>query len=112
MKTDRDMITAWEKAAEDLRIRIVSPYSVGDEQFPVHIVSFGRAAGALPIWIGDQRSVRQAEARGYFISRLNPEVYYEYERAHFIETLVDWGWFGTPDDAPKWYKDEVAKMLG
>jgi hypothetical protein len=78
----------------------------------VHIPLFGRPAGALPIWIGDRRSRREAEAKGFFISFLNPEVYCKHDRAQFIETLVDWGWFGLPDDAPEWYKEALAKATG
>jgi hypothetical protein len=85
---------------------------VGNEPFPVHVRLFGRPAGALPIWIGDQRSRREAEANGYFVSLLNPEVYCKYDRSQFIDTLVDWGYFGKPGEAPAWYKDEVAKVKG
>jgi hypothetical protein len=112
MTTDRNMIAAWEKAADDLGIEVGSRHFMGDEQFPVHVPLFGRPAGALPLWIGDQRSRRQADAKGYYISWLNPEVYCKYDRGQFIETLVDCGWFGAPDEAPMWYKDEVAKVKG
>jgi hypothetical protein len=112
MATDRDMIAVWETASDDLGIEVGSPHFVGDEQFPVHVPLFGRPAGALPIWIGDQRSRHQAESKGYFVSMLNPAVYCKYDRAQFIETLVDWGWFAAADEAPKWYKDEVAKVKG
>lgn len=112
MATDRDMIAAWETAAVDLGIEVVSPHVVGDERFPVHVPHFGRPAGALPIWIEDRRPRRTAEADGYFVSMLNSEVYLNYTRAQFIETLVDWGYFGEADKAPGWYKDEVARLTG
>ncbi|MEX1231537.1 MAG: hypothetical protein WEB58_14915 [Planctomycetaceae bacterium] len=112
MATERDIIAAWQWAAAELGIEITSPFVVGDEEFPVHVPLFARPAGALPIWIGDQRARREAEATGYFISLLNPEVYCKHHRALFVETLVDWGWFGSPNDAPEWYKEAVAKMMG
>ena len=43
---------------------------------------------------------------------LNPEVYCKHDLALFVETLVDWGWFGSPDEAPEWYNDAVAKVTG
>ena len=110
MTTDSDMIAVWQEAANDLGFEVRSPHVVGAECFPVHVRMFGRPAGALPIWIGDQRSRHDAESKGYFVSLLNPEVYCKYNRAQFIETLVDWGWFGAPDQAPKWYKDEIANV--
>src|SRR5262249_61614471 len=60
MATERDMIAAWQWAADDLGIEITSPFVVGDEEFPVHVPLFGRRAGALPIWIADQRCRREA----------------------------------------------------
>src|SRR5438105_3023706 len=101
------MIAAWKWAAEDLGIEVVSPFVLGRDEFPVHIPLFGRSAGALPIWIGDQRSRRDAELKGFFVSLLNPEVYCKHDRALFIETLVDWGWFGSADRTPDWYKKAV-----
>ena len=112
MATDDDLIAVWQKAGYDLGFEVHSPHAVRSEFFPALVRMFGRPAGTLPIWLGDQRSRRDAESAGYFVSLLNPEVYCKYDRAQFIETLVDWGWFGAPDEAPKWYNEEVAKLLG
>jgi hypothetical protein len=105
--TDRDMIAVWVTAADDLGIQMDLPYYVGDEHFPVHIPSFGRPAGTLPLWIGDRRSRIRAEAAEHFISMLNPDVYSSYDRSKFIEMLVDWGWFGTPEEMPEWFKQGI-----
>lgn len=109
---ERDMIDAWQRAAVDLQIEVRSPCIVENQSFPVHILFFGRPAGTLPILIGDQRSHSGAEAKGFFISLLNPEIYCKYNRAQFIETLVDWGWFGSPSEVPNWYKDELVRGKG
>jgi hypothetical protein len=37
-----------------------------------------------------------------FCSLLNDDQYGEFERDHFIDTLNDWGWFGS-GDPPGWY---------
>src|SRR5262249_60454962 len=87
---EHDMIIAWQRAAQDLGIEVTSPYLVGGEAFPVHVPLFGRPAGALPVLIGDRRSRREAEAKGFFISLLNPAIYGNYDRANFVEMLVDW----------------------
>ena len=36
----------------------------------------------------------------------------EYDREIYIETLNDWGWFGSPDDAPKWFSGGFGKHGG
>src|SRR5262245_40554847 len=112
MTTDCDMSAVWGTAADDLGIEVGSHHVVGNERFPVHVRHFGGPAGALPIWLDELRPRREAESNGYFISWLNPAVYCKYDRAQFIEMLVDWGYFGDPDQAPAWYKDEVAKAKG
>jgi hypothetical protein len=110
MQTENAMIAAWQNAADDLGIEVASPFIVDGEPFPVHVPLFGRPAGALPVLMGDQRSGRAAEARGFFLSLLNPDLYCKYDRSQFIETLVDWGWFGSLDDTPGWYLKEVSKL--
>jgi hypothetical protein len=61
-------------------------------------------------WFGDTRSRGDAEAKGFYFSFLNPELYCQYDRAQYIETLVDWGRFGPPESAPRWYTEEVARF--
>ena len=112
MTIDRELVSAWRDAAADLRIAIHVPYIMRDETFPLHVPAFGSPSGALPLWIGDTRSRNEAEANGYFVSLLNPVVYCKYDRANFVEMLVDWGWFGEPNEAPQWYKDEAARITG
>jgi hypothetical protein len=108
MATEPELIAAWQWPAAELGIGVTSPFVIGDEDFPFYVPLFGRSAGALPIWIGDERPRHDAEANGFFISLLNPQVYCRRDRALFVETLVDWGWFGAPHGAPKWYQEVVS----
>jgi hypothetical protein len=112
MSDEQGMIAAWQEASEDLGIAVVSPHLVDGESFPVHVPLFGSPVGALPVLISDQRYRGNVEEKGYFVSLLNPEVYCKYDRGLFIETLVDWGWFGSTGEAPAWYACEVAKLMG
>jgi hypothetical protein len=67
---------------------------------------FGSPAGALLFCIGKEPSatqLRAIEAAGYFYSSLNAESYGSYAERAFIDTLNDWGYFGSPSGKPTWY---------
>jgi hypothetical protein len=105
---DQRVVDAWRAAAIDLGIEVVSPFVLeGFDGEPVEFLAlvrgFGCAAGTL-ITTTD-RDVEFAfalsDARGYYASGLNPEHYSTYDRAEFMDTLNDWGWYG-PGAAPAW----------
>ena len=103
------LIQAWQMAAQDLGIDIVSPYALkmksGEEvQADVLVTDFGpilvatEASGETFRRLGDQIA-----AEGYGWSLLCGEEL-TYDREHFIEILNDWGWAGPGDRRPEWCK--------
>jgi hypothetical protein len=56
--------------------------------------------------------VLSADARsaGYGYSFVNGELYCRYDRAHFVETLTEWGYTGPIERRPRWM--EVPTALG
>lgn len=106
---NRTMITTWAYAAEQLKLKIASPFKIitKDNQwieFLLLVEDFGSVKGTL---IGDINHSAQnskiATEFGYYFSALNPENYSLYNENLFIDTLNDWGYFGAPENKPSWY---------
>ncbi|HET7083456.1 MAG TPA: hypothetical protein VFI23_01705 [Rhizomicrobium sp.] len=99
MAIDNQMSNAWAQAAADLGIRVIAPFSLiaGDEElnFEAFVPDFGSAEGAV---VMSEISERKLDR---WFSILYPS-YRQYDRAHFIETLDDWGWFGA-GKPPDWF---------
>jgi hypothetical protein len=90
----------WAQAADDLGL-IVTPF-----RRAVRIRDFGSPHGTVCVFRGAPAGARfllwhDAKRLGLFWSAL-AEPYQEYDRALFIETLNDWGWYGD-GDPPNWY---------
>jgi hypothetical protein len=99
----------WREAAGDLGIDVAAPHILLDDAEAVTCVAwvkdFGSAAGtAVGVMHRHQPEVaRLAKKLGLYVSFINPDVYRSFDRDLFIETLNDWGWFGTDGGAPSWY---------
>jgi hypothetical protein len=98
---DQAMISAWHEAAADLGFRLQAPYDAGGgaedaiwvEGFlPDFSTPNGMIFTAYDEWPMDT---------DYWCSGLTSS-YHRYDRAHFIDTLQDWGWCGAPDEKPEW----------
>jgi hypothetical protein len=105
---------AWCKAAEDLGIEVVAPFSAElpgghKRQFVALVKRFGTANGTLINLLSDSFAGTLdedggfAEQLGFCYSQLNPACYEVYEREHFIDTLIDWGWADAERTPPDWY---------
>jgi len=101
---------AWEQAALDLGLEIEMPFCLdtdtGQIKFMLLIKYFGKPKGTLIQALNggfdmDNRDIPQKY--GYYCSFINPVHYKHYDRATFIETLTDWGFFGQPENKPIWY---------
>jgi len=120
---NRDVIAAshaaraWREAAADLGIRFESPFPMQR-----HGATYW-CAGLLPDFGGPRGAIiasRQshddvfdvAEALGFYASGLSPYHYETYERASFVETLNDWGWFGDASRKPSWFAGAVGRHGG
>jgi len=106
---DQRLIAQWRAAAEDLGIRVTAPVEVKDgsggsfacEAF-VH--DFGSSNGGLVLSRKTERRVRaQLRSSGLWWSGGERPQSTNYVRKHFVQELVDWGWFGQPGGEPDWY---------
>jgi hypothetical protein len=106
------VILAWRQAADDLQIKIQSPFvlTTADNrtiQYSLLIENFGSKPGTLILSTDEMTEFSTAEQFGYFCSTLNPDSYSTYDRANFIDTLNDWGYFGDTSKKPNWYSGKA-----
>ena len=107
---DQYVLNAWKTAAKELGISIEVPFELQFDSGEVIndlllIKDFGGKAGTVIFGMNHERFseiFKNAEKKEYFCSGLNTEVYKEYNRQIFIETLNDWGYFGEEKDKPDW----------
>jgi hypothetical protein len=113
---EKRLVAHWLQAAEDLGVRVTAPIGLADAsgrpftcEALVH--DFGSPTGAVVVSPKTERRVR-ANLRS-----LGDKVWVSgsarrlpaYSRAHFIEVLVDWGWFGEAGAEPEWYLERVPR---
>ncbi|MBN2005475.1 MAG: hypothetical protein JXA21_19105 [Anaerolineae bacterium] len=110
-KKDTAMTKAWLKAQEDLGIEVEIPFTIPAPypcQFLGLVKHFGGPKGTILLSINDdfEAAFQFIASLGYYSSALNPLSYSKYDRVRFIETLDDWGWYGSREDKPDWYTGE------
>jgi len=109
---------AWRAAARDLDIRFRSPYRLSAQDQPGIwccglLPDFGGTKGTVILGrFSSSVAEGLAEEQGYYTSGLNPLYYEYYERAHFEETLNDWGWFGEIAASPPWFRGGLGRHGG
>jgi hypothetical protein len=105
---------AWINASKDLGIIYIHPFTFKTkdgnqvETTGGLLPDFGGPNGTLLQTRFDSDDVYEAEensAIDYYSSGLNPHSYEPYNRELYIETLIDWGWFGKANP-PSWYKTQ------
>jgi hypothetical protein len=107
---DQLLADQWSKAADDLSIRVSAPVDVSTPdgstiRCEAHILDFATPRGAIVL----SRTSAVAFFDAFPDEATRPWAsiaYYlgaTYDRAHFVETLDDWGWFGGEGEAPSWY---------
>ena len=109
-RDENELARAWETAATDLDIRITHPFVLrsasahDDFTFIALVHDFGNQAGTLIVTTAEEcvPLAHAARSAGYFVSLPNPDAYRRYDRELFIETLNDWGYFGS-EHPPSWY---------
>lgn len=106
------IVKAWDEAAKDLIIKIESPFLLETHdkrtiKYGLLIKNFGSNLGTLILTIDYMIEADTARENGYYCSGLNPDSYRKYNRAKFIETLTDWGYFGFKKNTPAWYEGHL-----
>jgi hypothetical protein len=103
------MAQAWQEAAKDLGFEFVAPYTFVDGDGRTYscsglLVHFGGPKGTLIVSQYDlDPDIDDVGAElGYYTSALNPLHYEKYDRRLFMETLIDWGWYGPIERRPPW----------
>ena len=103
---DEAISLSWLEAGADLSIRVQAPYAMEISPhelvlYEAHVQEFGGPRGTVVGVLGDRLDDCRV-ARGYYVSNLSTS-YRKYDRARFIDTLNDWGWFGPAVLRPPWY---------
>ena len=111
---------SWLEAARDLSIRVLEPNPLADVaddlSRAVYIPDFGGRRGAIAFTqnFSDSESedfkITPLKDAGYYWSILSDREYKAYNRELFVETLVDWGYFGTAETCPSWYHEELSRI--
>jgi hypothetical protein len=80
-----------------------------DDARIVYLPDFGGKHGAV-VFVQDFEApvlerfdTKPLQVAGYFFSILSLQGYSRYKREDFIETLMDWGYFGPAQSCPEWY---------
>lgn len=102
------MARAWRKAADDLGIELISPYTFHDNAGVEYtctglVKNFGCPKGTVIMSRKDSDCVDDiCDHLGYYSAGLSPRYYETYDRERFIELLKDLGWYGKKEDKPEW----------
>ncbi len=107
-----NFLKAWQVAAEDLQIKIQSPFIFEFStnktlQFDLFVEDFGNQLGTIVFQMDQMTKFANAKSYGFYCSALNPENYSTYKRDYFIDTLNDWGYFGDVLKKPNWYNGHL-----
>lgn len=107
---DMRLVEQWQKASGDLGIRVTAPAELRDAKGTAFVCEafvhdFGSAHGGAVVSQKTERRVREG------LRSLGDELWYSvsprgssaYARKHFIDELLDWGWFGEAGEEPSWY---------
>ena len=106
------MARAWTKASLDLGLDFISPYEFIDKNGEKYSCSgflknIGSAKGTIIISRKDSDGVFDAAVElGFHVPGLAPRYYEKYNRERFVETLKEWGWFGSSEFIPTCFKLE------
>ena len=113
---------AWQTAATELAIRVRSGESLlGIQDDPARLLflpDFGGPLGAVVFVQSfedcstDTFDLDSPSSAGYYCSILSQESYSQFDRDHFIDTLVDWGFYGSDHYRPDWLPDSNRSEQG
>ena len=110
------LVEQWQNAAIDLGIKVTAPVELRDasgQSFTCEafVHDFGSSTGAAVVSPKTERRVR-AKLRSIgdelWVSESGRRLT-GYHRKHFIDQLLDWGWFGKPGSEPNWYSERLHR---
>lgn len=113
---EQRLIAQWQQAAEDLGIRVTAPVELRDASgrpftCEARVHDFGSPTGAVVVSPKTERRVKAS------LQSIRDELWVSgserrltgYNRRHFIDELLDWGWFGKAGAEPSWYSERVPR---
>lgn len=108
---DLRLVKHWQKAADDLDIRVTAPVELKDAEGRAFVCEafvhdFGSPQGGAVISPRTERRVRQSlRSRGkdFWLAVSGGQRRTDYVRKHFIIELLNCGWFGKKEQEPEWY---------
>ena len=104
---------SWVKASHDLGFTIITPYTIEmdngkKEDVFAFIPDYGRPNGTIiGLWRNsyynaDENFMEWAKKKNIYYSFINIQLYMNYDKLNFQETLIDWGYFGESANKPDW----------
>lgn len=107
---NKKLIEGWQTAADDLGIRVTAPAELWDaDGAKFHcealIHDFGSPTGALVVSHKTERRIRKSLrslGSSVWVSIVPDQQRSAYVRKHYIDELLDWGWFGELQHRPDW----------
>jgi hypothetical protein len=108
---ERAVAEAWLIAAHELGVRVIVPVTLrgigtSDVETPALVHDFGGPSGMVGLVLGEpSESIASYSGTEYRVSSVAPH-YRLYRRGLFVETLNDWGYFGSTASRPDWYTGE------
>jgi hypothetical protein len=108
-KLDMRLVAAWREAGEDLVIAVTAPAELRDAAgrpfwCEAFLPDFGSPAGGVVVSAKTERRVReQLRSCDIWYCLAPTRARRAYARKHFIDALVDCGWFGDTQRRPGWW---------
>ena len=108
------LILNWLQAARNLGVRVTAPIELLDAAGQPFVCEalvhdFGSPSGAVVVSPKTERRIRRhlrSLGDNVWVS-MSEQRLQSYKRAHFIEELVDWAWFGEAGAQPEWYSERM-----
>jgi hypothetical protein len=107
----------WREASKDLGFVFTAPFTLPDQDETLAylglVSEFGSKLGTLIIFQEDidlkkqQELCSVARAHGYGYSCIELDT--KYNRSAMIDVLNDWGWCGSQNRLPVWYKESESE---
>jgi hypothetical protein len=110
------LVEQWRKAAAELGIRVTAPVELRDASgqaftCEAFVHDFGSPTGAVVVSPKTGRRVRaklHSIGDKLWVSGSGKRLT-GYNKRHFMEALLDWGWFGEAGEEPSWYSERMPR---
>lgn len=106
------IIKNWTRASKELGFKIEAPFFLKNNDKKIECVAylpdFGSTNGMVinlikpPEFELDPELETLCQNLGLFFSSINEEEYKLYNKNIYMETLLDWSYFGSKENKPKW----------